>query len=56
MESCSAIGGCQPHEYDGTLREAGPTVLVMSPLKALMLAEALIHSVYGLLMLAFLCY
>jgi len=43
MESRSAIVGCLPHEYDGTFREAGSIVIFMNPLKALMLAEALIR-------------
>ena len=30
-----------------TTLEAGPIVVVMSPLKASMLAEALIHGAYG---------
>ena len=37
--------------YDGTFREAGLIVIFMNPLKALMLAEALIRGTYGLLML-----
>jgi len=31
MESHSAIVGCLPHEYDGTVRKAGPIVVFMSP-------------------------
>ena len=59
MESRSAVVGCLPHEYDGTFREAGLIVIFMNPLKALMLAEALIRDAYGLLILnhvCFLCY
>ena len=42
--------------YDGTFREAGLIVIFMNPLKALMLAEALIRDAYGLLMLNHVCF
>jgi len=61
MESCLAIMGYLHHEYDISGTKAGPTVVVMSPLRVSMLAEALIHSAYGLFMIDhvhahFLCY
>jgi len=59
MESRSAVVGCLPHEYDGTFRDAGSIVIFMNPLKALMVAEALIRGACGLLMLnhvRFFCY
>ena len=59
MRSRSAIVGCLPHEYDGTFRETGWIVILMNPLKALMVAEALIRGAYDLLMLnhvRFFCY
>ena len=59
MESHSAVVRCLPHEYDGTFKDAGLIVIFMNPLKALMVAEALIHGAYGLLMLnhvSFYCY
>jgi len=50
--SCSAIaGGCLPPEYDGTVREASQIVVVMSTLKALLLAGAPLCGTYGLLIL-----
>jgi len=59
MESRSAVVGCLPHVYDGTFRDAGSIVILRNPLKALMVAEALIRGAYGLLMLnhvRFFCY
>jgi len=56
--SGSAALGYLPHKYHGMSGKAGPIVVAMSPPKALMLAEALIHNAYGFLILdhiQFLC-